>query len=1186
MQLRMARRGTNAGNHFWGCSGYPTCRHIVNLGPDEEPPKEAVEALEQKQAGYQGSAPASASSVIEELGMRADSQQSATQTHPRTVRYRAHRPSSKFTAFDGRGVTQDSITRKQPRNWGLEYATIGGMVAENQRLLASLLSKHLQRGSEVLIDPETERYILQNREELETALHERHFDSFNADAFQFDSPEEHAFWNRLESSASGLTHWVAPQVYLETLVEDQAASEQRLDFLMCSGDGATVIEIDGPQHQETRQVSADSVRDQILQNNGIRVQRIRTAELNSARLPNIPNVIQDPIAPAQLVHAVAVAAATALRTGSLNLGVNRWDLSLTLPQENDVLRAFSIALIKGVLEHIRQTARLLGCHLELPPQARLMAGEFVIEVFDLNGMGDGEANQIGIHFDSIPNGELANGQFYYRELPTRFPTRIDVADASLRNLTPTEDCCLYFLELFFRYDSFREGQWEGIARTLSGKDSLVLMPTGHGKSIIYQMASLLRPGVALVIDPIISLMDDQIDNLARVGITRTAGISSQIEKEVDKRRIIQDFGQGQYFFTFVAPERFQLTEFRNSLRALTSFCPVNVAVIDETHCVSEWGHDFRTSYLNLGRNIREYCARDGIAPPLLGLTGTASRSVLKDVKRELGIFDFEAVITPDTFDRPELEFRVQTCDSSEKTYRLNGVLQALPSNFGLSQQDFFRPNGDHTKAGLIFCPHVNGSYGVVETASKIRKNLGIPVNFYSGSAPKNIAADAWARTKRKAAADFKSNRVPLMVATSAFGMGIDKPNVRYCVHLGIPSSIESFYQEAGRAGRDRSKSLCFVIASNDNPARTAEVLSDTSSITRVDQVVQETSYGDSDDIIRALFFHTSSFKGVDVEIANVQGVLEQIDFSNRTLKQSVKANGDLSKLEKAVHRLVVIGFIRDYTMDYSGNRIDIVLSGASAQEQRSSLLAYVGTYQRSRAKALADRLPKDVTVTKDFLLAMVSVLLEFIYQTIELGRRRALLEMSQICGAGASDTTVRERVLAYLEKSEFDEQLDAIIEDLDTQNLIPRLLEDVASNQHAQTLRGQVIRFLESYPDHPSLLLMRAVIECMCPASDREIVVASLQNWAKSATETYGLSLSSLTESYMYAMEIISKALPEAARESSRALLRRSNDLTFIRHVLANAQNSWEKTIALTILLERSAGKLDSTVQILREKVK
>jgi ATP-dependent DNA helicase RecQ len=787
-------------------------------------------------------------------------------------------------------------------------------------------------------------------------------------SYLFDSEEEQEFWSGLQSKTDNLSSKLAPQIYTESLIPEYQASNTRIDFLGLVDGSLMVIEIDGAQHSELHQSTVDSTRDTILANAGFETKRIPTAKIDQACEDLSFDDVSVQTSAAHAAHVIHVAIGKAIKLGVLPLKGTGWEIEIIINNDDDLLRGLISVAAKGAFKHLSNLARILGLDDALPNSVSFkLNGKSIYQYGSALTDDDPETKYIFIHFDQIPSGELAESHFYYREFPTSFAVMMDVTDAMTTSIQPDLEIAQYFLNYFFRFKSFRDGQWEGLERTLYGLDSLVLMPTGHGKSMIYQLASLLRPGTALVIDPIISLMDDQIHNLSDFGITRAIAISSQVEANI-RRETVEQFSQGQFIFAFVSPERLQMTEFRKALRSLTSFTPVSAVVIDETHCVSEWGHDFRTSYLNLGRNSREFCTSKDKVPPLLGLTGTASRSVLKDVKRELEIFDFDAVITPQTFDRSNLKFRVVNCTSNEKFDQLRGILSSLPSNFGMSFNDFYKTSGDQTKCGLIFCPHVNGKYGVAEVASLIDAELRIQTMFYSGSNPKKIDPDRWDALKSNVAHRFKSNQLPLMTATKAFGMGIDKPNVRYSIHYGIPSSIESFYQEAGRTGRDGSDSLCYIIASNDDRKRTAKLLSETSSISSVKDTVESTKYDDSDDILRSLFFHTQSFQGLKSELKEIKKVLDAIDAVKGITDVTVKADGNMKNREKAIHRLVVIGYVKDYTVDYSGKCFNLRLSEASSDELRESLLRYVRNYQISRAKALEKNLEESPKITKSFLL--------------------------------------------------------------------------------------------------------------------------------------------------------------------------------------------------------------------------
>ena len=313
---------------------------------------------------------------------------------------------------------------------------------------------------------------------------------------------------------------------------------------------------------------------------------------------------------------------------------------------------------------------------------------------------------------------------------------------------PDEENLEYFLNYIFRKENFREGQYETISRGLQGKDTLVLLPTGAGKSIAFQLTSLLLNGVTLVVDPIIALINDQIDNLNRIGIDRIAGITSLISSRKMREKTMKAFSMGDYIITFISPERLQTKDFRTAISGLTTITPIPLVAIDEAHCVSEWGHDFRTSYLNIGRISRTYCGIGRSQPCLIGLTGTASNSVLRDVQRELDIKDFDAIITPRTFDRKELSYDVFECTSQEKESVLKNLLERyFPEKFSSNINSFYSQNKEETKCGLIFCPHVNGNYGVKNVADSITKTFNLPVRIYSGEKPKYLSSSNWDNEK-------------------------------------------------------------------------------------------------------------------------------------------------------------------------------------------------------------------------------------------------------------------------------------------------------------------------------------------------------------------------------------------------------------------------------------------------------
>ena len=669
----------------------------------------------------------------------------------------------------------------------------------------------------------------------------------------------------------------------------------------------------------------------------------------------------------------------------------------------------------------------------------------------------------------------------------------------------------YFLTRVFRKTRFNEGQFEAIDLALHGEDAILLLPTGAGKSIAFQLAALLMPGRCLVIDPLISLIRDQLEHLQAYGIDRVTSITSELRDRASRATAYELLLSGDSLFYYVAPERLQMTRFREQLRAMIHSTPISLIVVDEAHCVSEWGHDFRTSYLRLGRTAREVTRSGAWIPPLMALTGTASRSVLKDVQRELEVLDVEAVITPQSFDRPELHYTIVRCDSNEKATNLRALIKhRLPGRFGVPAEAFFRTGAGNSYCGLVFCPHVNGPYGVDGVAEDLRRS-GVEVGLYSTTTPNSVRGreTSWDELRQEYERAFKQDELPVLVCTKAFGMGIDKANVRYTIHYGLPGSIEAFYQEAGRAGRDRAHAECILIVSDETARRLPQLLSPQVSVEELAELDRGLNREEKDDIVRMLWFHSNAFRGEAAEVETMSQVLRDLhpasvpDF--REIGRDDSAGSDAR--EKALHRLLLLGIVEDYTVDHAAQSYGVKLAGASPENVIEAYTKYVATYQEARA--LQERAKAEQVSAGDwdeFALDIARLLVRFIYEVIEQGRRRAISEMVAACRVEGEDE-FRARVLRYLEATEYSERLETLLSDASGGlGVVPEVMAEVLSPRDAAEVRGQVSRYLESYPDQPALLVLRALSEAMCEDTDWSTVEQNLLAFLESAVPKYGAS--------------------------------------------------------------------------------
>ncbi|WP_288841769.1 RecQ family ATP-dependent DNA helicase [uncultured Deefgea sp.] len=792
-----------------------------------------------------------------------------------------------------------------------------------------------------------------------------------------------------------ITHLLRPECPFDEIVSIESdsphtagVSSQYADFYL--PDAGLVIEIDGCQHEQARW--NDARRDAFLRRYGIKVLRISTTALSydegspfpawakelksiletdhtfSMLYASIANETEDQIENELLLLPVSVIRLQVLllellRRGALSLSDNSWTFQVR-GNEASAQKALELA-IEDVMNWLKPLYVLLQIEFNLPsivvhqvskkdewlntPSLRIdesvryrwtdAASEYADTIF------------IRSDYAEFKHAEISTTQSRRKKLLDHFVMRASPAKKYDIEYAPEGESLtalqnlLYYL---FGYERFNTGQTEIISATLRLTRTIGLLPTGGGKSITFQLPVLLQSGPSIVVSPIKSLMDDQVMDLQELGMNRATRISSDTPSA--EREYIQNaFTRGRIFLMYISPERLQMPRFREAVSVAHLHRQIMYAVVDEAHCVSEWGHDFRTSYLALASTF----ARHLPGASILAVTATASENVLRDIQRMFDIEDHE-VHSRMELGRPELNFQVAEISGSVS----NALLEQLKDKQSIFSSS--KPSG----SGLVFFPHVNGKKGCYPMAGTLSQEFGDEVGCYAGSAPKIWAGtkQEWDEYKRKTQVRFKGGDIRLICATKAFGMGINKRDVRFTIHFGLPSSIEALYQEGGRAGRDGNNADALVLFTKEVDNRIVEKLS-SEAIRSPDRLVDAYSKIKADRKPEGDFL--SQFWFISKSVSSLKEQFNQI----RLLRNHLQDNGGFADPDeiygglqifdkdeachKAIYRLHQLGYVEDWTVNYEADRkvtMDVDFRPRSLEELHQNLLAVVRRYEGSDAE--------------------------------------------------------------------------------------------------------------------------------------------------------------------------------------------------------------------------------------------
>ena len=632
----------------------------------------------------------------------------------------------------------------------------------------------------------------------------------------------------------------------------------------------------------------------------------------------------------------------------------------------------------------------------------------------------------------------------------------------------------------FGYEDFKDGQLSIMSRIFQQGNTLGLLPTGGGKSLCFQLPSILQLGCTVVISPIKALMRDHVEELNKIGFEqRSAFINSETTKW-ERQNILERVREGKIHFLTVSPERFQIYEFRETIKQLSNDNLLSYIVIDEVHCLSEWGHDFRTSYLALSHTIFSVLE---LKNPIISLTATASLTVLENIKAELRLNNDDIIYKMHN-SRDELNFKVIETEKDNKFNKLDKIVLQKKVEGKLSND----------ASGIVFTPHINWKFGCFPLEQDIKKKYpSLKTGIFCGDQPKkwtsknNLSPNSnFEDYKNNTQKKFKDNKLALMFATKAFGMGINKSNIYLSVHYCMPSSLESLYQEAGRTGRDGKNAENIILFSDESEPIPQNIFLQNTNLENLKKYADDINGGD---FKKQLFLSTNT----PTKSKCLEDCLRILSFLER---QNRNTNQITTYHEQNLYRLFQLGLIYDWTViDFHKNIYEVKYKALADIEIIKNILKEIGKYQKSKSEMEKHKHNLKLIITSgtnvEKKAKLIDYLLQWNYDHFVYNRRQSLKTLYDYCkefkAKGPED--FKQKIDSYFR---LDDKAYTIGQHLELDfSKAPLFLDDflrtndeLIPNEQVNDLIFTLARYLESYENNPWLDLLSSMCRLITKSFD------------------------------------------------------------------------------------------------------